>query len=55
MTTATDRFKMLLAGALERVCVLESQLEQRDAKITELEDHIAFLEIDPNTDEQEAT
>lgn len=26
--TATDRFKALLANALERVCVLEEQLEQ---------------------------
>lgn len=35
--TATERFKMLLATALERVCVLEEQLEQRDQRIAELE------------------
>jgi hypothetical protein len=37
VTSATDRFRMLLAGALERVCVLEAVLEQRDARIAELE------------------
>jgi hypothetical protein len=37
MTSATERFKMLLAGALERVCVLEAQLEERDARLAELE------------------
>jgi hypothetical protein len=26
--TATERFKMLLANALERVCVLEAELER---------------------------
>lgn len=26
-TSATDRYKMLLATALERVCVLEAELE----------------------------
>ena len=36
MTSATERFKMLLAGALERVCVLEEQLEERDKTIDEL-------------------
>jgi hypothetical protein len=35
--TATDRFKMLLANALERVCVLEEQLEQAQTRIVELE------------------
>lgn len=35
--TATDRFKKLLADALERVCVLEEQLEQATARIAELE------------------
>jgi hypothetical protein len=56
VTSATDRYKMLLASALERVCVLEAELEQageqiaeRDARIVELE-----LELDQNTD-QEAT
>jgi cell division protein FtsB len=35
--TATERFKRLLADALERVCVLEEQLEQAHARIAELE------------------
>jgi len=34
--TATERFKMLLASALERVCVLEEQLEQAQAELAEL-------------------
>jgi hypothetical protein len=34
--TATDRFKMLLANALERVCVLEEQLEQQRAELDRL-------------------
>lgn len=35
--TATERYKMLLANALERVCVLEEQLEAAQARIAELE------------------
>lgn len=35
--TATERFKALLANALERVCVLEEQLETAQARIKELE------------------
>lgn len=35
--TATERFKALLANALERVCVLEEQLELAQARIAELE------------------
>lgn len=35
--TATERFKMRLADAIERVCVLEEQLEQAQARIAELE------------------
>ena len=35
--TAVDRFKILLANALERVCVLEEQLEQAQQRIQELE------------------
>jgi hypothetical protein len=35
--TATERFKMLLATALERVCVLEEQLETAQARLAELE------------------
>ena len=34
---ATERFKMLLANALERVCVLEADLEQAQARVAELE------------------
>jgi hypothetical protein len=37
VTTARDRFKALLANALERVCVLEEQLELALARIAELE------------------
>lgn len=35
--TATERFKTLLVNALERVCVLEEQLEAAQARLTELE------------------
>jgi hypothetical protein len=35
--TATERFKALLANALEHVCVLEEQLELAQARISELE------------------
>jgi hypothetical protein len=35
--TATERFKALLANALERVCVLEAELEQTQARLAELE------------------
>lgn len=35
--TATERFKALLANALERVCVLEEQLELAQARVAELE------------------
>jgi hypothetical protein len=35
--TATERYKMLLANALERVCVLEEQLEKALMRIEELE------------------
>lgn len=35
--TAVERFKMLLANALERVCVLEEQLEQAQQRLAELE------------------
>ena len=35
--TATERFKALFANAVERVCVLEEQLEQAQARIVELE------------------
>lgn len=35
--TAVDRFKRLLADALERVCVLEEQLEAAQARTAELE------------------
>jgi hypothetical protein len=37
MTSATDRYKMLLANAFERVCVLEEQLEIALERIAELE------------------
>ena len=35
--TATERYKMLLATALERVCVLEAELEEMQARLAELE------------------
>jgi hypothetical protein len=37
VATATERFKALLANALERVCVLEEELETARARISELE------------------
>ncbi len=37
MTSATERFKILLANALERVCVLEADLEQKTERVAELE------------------
>lgn len=37
MTSATDRFKAMFANAVERICVLEEQLEQARARIAELE------------------
>ncbi len=35
--TAEERFKWLLANTLERVCVLEAQLEEARARIVSLE------------------
>lgn len=35
--TAAQRMKLLLANALERVCMLEAELEQAKARIAELE------------------
>jgi hypothetical protein len=35
--TATERFKKLYADAIERVCVLEEQLESARERIVELE------------------
>jgi hypothetical protein len=37
MTSAIDRFKMLLANALERVCVLEEELEKAQEQIAKAE------------------
>jgi cell division protein FtsB len=34
--TAADRLKWFLANALERVCVLEAQLEQTQNELAEL-------------------
>ncbi len=34
--TATERFKQLFANAIERVCVLEEQLELAQAEIERL-------------------
>jgi hypothetical protein len=35
--TATEKFKALFANAIERVCVLEEQLEKAQARVAELE------------------
>lgn len=35
--TASERFKLLLVNALERVCVLEAELELARARLAELE------------------
>lgn len=45
--TATERFKMLLASALERVCVLEEQLELAQQRIAELEARDVDIHEDP--------
>lgn len=37
MTTAIERFKAHVANAIERICVLEEQLELAHARIAELE------------------
>lgn len=34
--TATERFKALFANAIERICVLEAELEQAQAHLAEL-------------------
>jgi hypothetical protein len=34
--TATERFKALLANSLERVCVLEEQLEKTQIELADL-------------------
>lgn len=44
MTTATERFKALFADMVERVCVLEAELEQARARIAELEEEAAARE-----------
>lgn len=36
--TATERFKKRFSDLVERVCVLEEQLEQAQARIVELEE-----------------
>ena len=33
--TATERFKMLLANALERICVLEEQIEELQRELAQ--------------------
>lgn len=35
--TATERFKRLFADAVERICVLEEQLELAQGRVDELE------------------
>jgi hypothetical protein len=37
MTSAAERLKAMFANAIERVCVLEEQLEKAQARIVELE------------------
>lgn len=37
MMSAAERFKALYANAVERVCVLEEQLEAAQARIAQLE------------------
>lgn len=43
MTSAAERLKRILGNALERVCVLEAQLEERDETIRNLEDTVNRL------------
>ena len=42
--TATERFKRLLADALERVCVLEAELEVAHAELEQARDRAVELE-----------
>ena len=44
--TARERFKRLLADALERICVLEGQLELAQTRLAELEQTAAPREAD---------
>lgn len=37
MLTATERFKALFANAIERICVLEAELEATQARLAALE------------------
>jgi hypothetical protein len=49
--TATERFKMLYATAVEQVCVLQAELESARARIVELENekNEASTQPDPET------
>ena len=44
--TAVERFKALLANALERVCVLETELEKAQAEIERLSDELERIATD---------
>ena len=45
---ATERFKALFANAIERVCILEEQLEQAQLRIKELEAQLPEPESEEN-------
>lgn len=49
MTTAIERFKAYVANAIERICVLEEQLELAHERIAELEAE-AEKTSDPDSD-----
>lgn len=41
MTSATERFKALFANTVERVCVLEAQLEEAQAEVERLKQEVS--------------
>lgn len=46
MTSAAERLKRILGNALERVCVLEAQLEQANETIRALKEEHAMPELE---------
>jgi hypothetical protein len=47
MTNATERFKALFANMVERLCVVEAELEQTQAQLAELK---AAAELSPKAE-----